>query len=70
MDIIYIVTHMAMATCIITILYVLLTFPETINNQKNSPLNAPLSIMGVKLIVRTVKTLYKIAVTILITHLK
>ncbi|WP_372980174.1 hypothetical protein [Mucilaginibacter sp.] len=70
MDTVYIVTHMAMATCIITILYVSLTSPKTISDQNNNSSNAPLSIMGVKLIVRTLKTLYRIAMSILITHLK
>ena len=59
-----------MAICTITIVHVSLTSPETNGDQISRVLCDPLFKKGIKLIEQTVKTVYRIAMSILITHLK
>jgi hypothetical protein len=59
-----------MAICIITIVHVSLTSLETNSDQFNKVLSDPFFKKGIKLIERTVKTVYRLAMSILITHLK
>lgn len=70
MDVFYIITRLMMAICIITIVYVSLSSGETLRDQNNGSSNRLIFTKGVKPIVRAVKKLYRIAVSIVITHLK
>jgi len=70
MDTFYIITRLMMAICIITIVYVSLASDETVKDQNNGSSNHLIFTKGVKPIVRAVKKLYRIALRILITHLK
>lgn len=70
MDIIYISTHLVMGTCIITILLVSLTSSETSNDSDNSPWVNRYPEKGITLIKRTADIGHRIAMSILLTHLK
>ena len=68
MDIVYIITHMVMAACVTAIAHVSLISSK--HDEKDTLLSEPLIIKGLLLIEGTLKAIYKIAMSILITHLK
>lgn len=70
MEIVYIVTHLVMAICLFAIIHVSLTSPETSVDQYYSLMSSPLLKDGLKSIERTVYTMYRIAMSILITYIK
>jgi hypothetical protein len=70
MEIVYIITHLMMALSIITVVCVSLTSSKANSDQNDSLLNNCLSTKVLKLVDRIVKTVYNIAIGILINYLK
>ncbi len=70
MEIVYITTHLVMAICAVSILYLSLKPDETICDQEKSPVTPRFYTYGVKLIEVIATTGYRIAASILISYLK
>jgi hypothetical protein len=70
MGIIYVTTHLAMAVCVISILYLSLKPNETISEQEKLSLTDRIYTRGLKLIEVIARTGYRIAASILISYLK
>jgi len=68
MEIIYCVTHLVMAICASTILYLVLERSETYNYQKK--ISAKFYTRGIKVLENIAVTAYKIAVSLMMLFLK
>ncbi|MDP9079618.1 MAG: hypothetical protein M3O71_19490 [Bacteroidota bacterium] len=70
MEIVYVITHLVMTICLISILYLSLKHNEAINNQEKLSVANRFYTHGLKLIEVITTTGYRIAAGILISYLK
>jgi hypothetical protein len=69
-DMIYLTTHLVMAVCIMTIVHMMFTFPEYSSDPENIPRKHRIYNRGLKLIALAASTIYRVAVSILVSYMK